>query len=132
MTFYEVNSSYIMQKKPSKKTRWFKDDDSDLFIWEDENNNIESFQFTLEPTIFRDIEAEVIVEWTRKKGLRTGKVNDREAHGIIKGSPVMYMTSNINQEILEMIIEEFLDKCDTLEPKIKDFVLSKLRKEVKE
>jgi hypothetical protein len=132
MPFFEVNSSFITQHKPDLTTRWFKDEDSDLFVWQEENGGIHSFQLTLQPTIFRDISAEIIVEWTEEKGLRTGKVDNGGGSSRFKGSPVIYMTSNIDEEILDLVTTEFIEKSVVIDQEIKQFILETLNSKRKE
>ena len=72
MAFYEINNLLVKQDKLPLKTRWFKGDNSDLFLWQDENQDILSFQLSF---------GGIIVEWTAENGLRTGKIDDGEDYG---------------------------------------------------
>ena len=66
--FIEINPEYIKNDDIHLKKRWFRDAENgcDLLVWQDDEQNVVKFQF------WKD---EALIEWTAKKGLRTGKVD---------------------------------------------------------
>ncbi len=108
---------------PQWRTRWFTDDDADLFIWVDDEQQIMAFQLTARlPGHYY----ESIVEWRHNEGLRTGVVDPGDNQAMGKMSPVVRYTNVVDFETLHAIRNEFRLRSIELEVDLRKFIQQKL------
>ena len=115
--FREVKS--INQEEYTYTRRWFTCDTSNLFVWQDANNNIAKFQLTC-----ASVENENIFIWNLNKGIEySGISNNCNKVGIKKGSPILEEYNDCKFTDFEMAL---LNNARTLNSSIMNFVLEKL------
>lgn len=99
--------------------RWFRDDYFDLFVWENEDGQIRSFQLCYD--IYRDQKA---LNWNEGSGFSHFGVDDGENRpGKPKATQVFVADGVFNSKA---VIEEFITRGKGMDRTVFDFVYKKL------
>ena len=94
--FYEIDPSLIKSSNPELRKRWYRDyeNECDLFVWQDQNSKIHSFQFW-----YKD----ALLQWEEDKGIKTGKIDERSGAFMSLQSDLFRMHQETNTEIVNTV-----------------------------
>ncbi|HID40200.1 MAG TPA: hypothetical protein EYP36_11900 [Calditrichaeota bacterium] len=96
--FTEINAQLLKDNSGSvePQKRWFRDADSecDLFVWMDKNRQMTKFQFWLK---------DLLLEWDRHDGLKTGKLDDESGSFHSIQTPVYSYHLTMHKGILPLV-----------------------------
>ncbi len=98
--------------------RWFQDDYFDLFVWQDENEEIISFQLCYD----RSGEERVLV-WDNEKGFEHYQIDDGEATPCKNMAPVFLSPALFSRT---EVIPQFIRASMMITPYISQFIMQKL------
>lgn len=113
---YEINEVFVAQKDPGLKTRWFRSEESDLFIWQNSSGEIVYFQLSFKAGY---------VEWDKEKKLKTGVV-DEEEYGGKNRSPLVSYHLYPDWQLIRQITTQFKEVSVRIDTEVRDFVLQVL------
>ncbi len=109
---------YTSQRPGEPKRRWFSGSQMDLFIWQNEADEIVSYQLTYDKP-----HSEKAVVWDDKNGISHLEVDDGLNPGGHPGSPVLVPDGAMNHS---KIISMLLAKGEALDSSIKCFIVERL------
>jgi hypothetical protein len=106
--FQEIDPLLIKQPGPYSKKRWFRDAETecDLFLWQDESDRLQRFQFWYQ---------DAVIEWNTSSGIRTGHIDVLSGSFVYYQSKTYRLHQNLDQEILRGVME-LLDKKVSASP----------------
>ncbi len=106
--FHEIDPALIKQSSPFSKKRWFRDAEAecDLFLWQDDRNKLQRFQFRYQ---------DALIEWDHIKGIRTGHIDALSGSFIHYQSKLFRMHQNLDLEIIQGIKQMLTNKEDDLQ-----------------
>ncbi len=92
--FHEIDPELIRQSNPLSVKRWFRDAEAecDLFLWQDEKNKLQRFQFRYQ---------DAVIEWDQLKGIRTGHIDALSGSFIHYQSRLFRLHQNLDLEIIQ-------------------------------
>ena len=96
--FAEIDTQLLKENsdRSSPQKRWFRDAEGecDLFVWIDQNSQINKFQFWLK---------DLLLEWDRQYGLKTGKLDEDSGSFHSIQAPVYSYHLNMQKGILPLV-----------------------------
>jgi hypothetical protein len=98
---------------------WFQDEYFDLFIWQDDNHKITSFQLCYDCS-----RNERVLLWDYKTGFGHYTVDDGEASPFKNMSPIFYVKNQVfpYKEVISKFVESSIDISEN----IRGFIIQKL------
>lgn len=115
-----VEFTNVRQIPKEGSRRWFKDQDSDLIIWYDDNE-ISGFQLC-----YNKIKQEKALTWFKKGGYSHNKIDDGEGEYSNSGkmTPILVQDGSFDKDA---VAEYFKENASKLEYELVDFVYNKLQ-----
>lgn len=107
----EVARKYLKKEDREKRMRWFSSATCDLFLWSDKKGKITRFQFCYD----KGSEQEMMIEWSKAKGIRHCYIDDGEAFSHFKSSPLVIPDGEWNPEKVLKILEQ---ESKGIDPKV--------------
>ncbi len=96
--FTEISAKLLKDNSGKKvpQKRWFRDAERecDLFVWMDQNGRMTKFQFWLK---------DLLLEWDKKNGLKTGKLDSESGSFHSIQTPVYSYHLNMHKGILPLV-----------------------------
>lgn len=112
--FREV--SQVKQINGESRRRWFSCDSMDLFVWINDDNEIERYQLT-----YNKPHNEKALTWHFKEGFLHLSVDDGFCPGKYPASPLLKSDGSLNAVKIVRLLNK---NTGDLEPSIKDFIIS--------
>jgi hypothetical protein len=106
--FHEIDPELIKQPGSFSKKRWFRDADAecDLFLWQDDADQLQRFQFWYH---------DALIEWDHITGIRTGHIDAISGSFIHYQSVFFRLHHNLDQEIIQGVRDLLNNKNDSLQ-----------------
>jgi hypothetical protein len=106
--FHEIDPELIKQSSPLSIKRWFRDAEAecDLFLWQDDKNKLQRFQFKYQ---------EALIEWDQLKGICTGHIDTLSGSFVHYQSIFFRLHQNLDQEIVKGVKELLINRGDNLQ-----------------
>ena len=106
--FHEIDQEFIKQQDSFPKKRWFRDADAecDLFLWQDDTDKLQHFQFWYH---------DALIEWDHSTGIRTGHIDSINGSFVHYQSIFFRLHHNLDQEIIQGVKDLLNNKSDKLQ-----------------
>jgi len=127
--FSRVKTSILMQDDPELTRHWRCNSLGDVLYWTDENGEIRAFEFSWKKARQPVTQDKWVVLW--KEGqLRFGRVEGTKRIGMVKGSRIVSLGKDKDEEIYRKAIEYIKSEPGALTQEVRDFIVLKMEREL--